>query len=65
MLIRDTTGEILIAGPTVLTLGTDGISASGTMTNIPNGWYEVLVGLYEKIPDNGPEVVWEGIFVLR
>lgn len=35
------------------------------MTNLPNGWYEVLVGLYEKIPDNGPEVVWEGIFVLR
>lgn len=65
VVIRDESGETVVAGPTALTLGTDSLSASGTIADLPNGWYEVLVGLYEKIPSDEPEVVWEGIFVLR
>ena len=54
-----------ISTPDGLTLGGDGLSATGTIESLAVGWYEVTLSLSEKIPDGDSEVVWQGVFVLR
>jgi uncharacterized repeat protein (TIGR02543 family) len=67
VLIQDEHGDELSAysEPIRLTLGGDGKSASGTISEIPTGWYEVVVGLYESIAEGEEESVWQYIHSLR
>lgn len=67
VVIRDEFGEDIegISNLRELSLGVGGTSATGIINNLPTGWYEVTVGLYEGISGGSPEVVWDGVFVLR
>lgn len=67
MLICDAQGNELpeYQNAIQLILGDDGKSASGVVNEIPTGWYEVSIGLYEGIPDGDPEVVWQDVYTLR
>lgn len=67
VLIQDEHGNELSAysDPIRLTLGEDGKSASKTIGEIPTGWYEVRVGLYEGIAGGDPESVWQDTRTLR
>jgi uncharacterized repeat protein (TIGR02543 family) len=65
--IRDGEGDAVAEypDPIQLALGEDGKSAIGTVSDIPTGWYEVTVGLYEGIPDAEAEAVWQDVYTLR
>jgi uncharacterized repeat protein (TIGR02543 family) len=67
VLIQDEHGNQISAysDPIRLTLGEDGKSASKTIGEIPTGWYEVSVGLYEGIAGGEPESVWQDTCTLR
>jgi uncharacterized repeat protein (TIGR02543 family) len=67
MFIRDEKGNEIPAYQNAIQLILDdgGRSAAGVVNEIPTGWYEVSVGLYEGIPDGNPEVVWQDIYTLR
>lgn len=67
VLIQDEHGNELSAysDPIRLILGEDGKSASKTIGEIPTGWYEVCVGLYEGIAGGEPESVWQDTRTLR
>lgn len=67
VLIHDEHGNELSAypDPIRLTLGEDGKSASKTIGEIPTGWYEVCVGLYEGVAGGEPESVWQDTRTLR
>lgn len=67
VLIQDEHGNELSAysDPIRLALGEDGKSASKTIGEIPTGWYEVCVGLYEGVAGGEPESVWQDTRTLR
>jgi len=67
VLIQDEHGNELSAysDPIRLALGEDGKSASKTIGEIPTGWYEVGVGLYEGVAGGEPESVWQDTRTLR
>jgi uncharacterized repeat protein (TIGR02543 family) len=67
VLIQDQEGNDIPAyqNPIQLTLGGDGKSAAKMISDIPIGWYEVSIGLYEGITEGDAEVVWQGVYTFR
>jgi formylglycine-generating enzyme required for sulfatase activity len=64
MVVRDEDGNDIegISVPTQLEVS--GMTASWSV-ELPVGWYEVTVGLYEGVPGDGALAVWQGVYVLR
>lgn len=67
VVIKDESGNEIAeyTDPVQLTLGDDGISAAGVISDLPAGWFEVNIGLFEGIPESEAEAVWQSVYTLR
>ena len=60
VVIRDEEGSDIDSLSTPVSLTIAGQTASGNVTNLPTGWYEVTVSLKD-----GNSTAWQGVFALR
>jgi hypothetical protein len=62
--VRDDEGEDIEGISDPIQLSVSGMTANGSM-ELPTGWYELTVGLYEGVADSDAMEVWKGVFALR
>jgi hypothetical protein len=62
--VRDEKGDDIEGISNPRQLSVSGMTATGSI-ELPAGWYEMTVGLYEEIPDGDTMEVWKGVFALR
>lgn len=62
--VRDDEGEDIEGISDPIQLSVSGMTANGNM-ELPTGWYELTVGLYEGVADGDAMEVWKGVFALR
>ncbi len=62
--VRDEEGDDIQGISIPTRLDVEGSTASGS-AQLPAGWYEVTVGLYEGVAGGDAMVVWQGVLALR